>query len=76
MLRQATSTEYHSFVPCDISVLDADAVSATRVHGPKQVTDVYLLALAVQHGMRFATFDDAIAISAVPGATEANMVII
>src|SRR4051794_4668362 len=44
LLRQATSTEYHRYLPCDVSLLDPSLFNADRVHGPKQVTDVYLLA--------------------------------
>ena len=32
---------------------------STKIHGPRQVTDVYLLALAVRHAGRFVTFDAA-----------------
>ena len=34
----------------------------------KQVTDTYLLALAVANGGRFVTVDQSITLSAVPGA--------
>ncbi len=37
--------------------------------GPRQVTDAYLLALAVRHGGRLVTFGRAIPIRAVVGAT-------
>ena len=34
----------------DVSALDAALVDTRRIHGPKQLTDIYLLALAVRHG--------------------------
>ncbi|MFP5068815.1 PIN domain-containing protein [Pseudonocardia nantongensis] len=40
----------------------------SRVHGPRQVTDAYLLALAVRHGGRLVTFDSSVVRSAVPEA--------
>jgi len=43
------------------------------VHGPRQITDVYLLALAVAHGGRLATFDESIARSAVRSATAEHL---
>jgi len=47
-----------------------------HVHGPRQVTDVYLLALAVEHGGRFVTFDHSIPLSAAPGAMPEHLVVV
>ena len=65
LLREATGNSAHQFWPDDVSLLDVETVDATLVHGPRQVTDVYLLALAVQHRGRFVTFDGAVALAAV-----------
>lgn len=67
-LREATAHPSHQFWPDDVSVLDVDAVHGARILGPRQVTDLYLLALAVRHGGRLVTMDGRIAIDAVPGA--------
>ena len=67
-LRSATADATHEFWPDDQSLLDERLVDATRVHGPRQLTDVYLLALAVRHGGRLVTFDASIALTAVKGA--------
>jgi uncharacterized protein len=75
-LRRATGTEYHQFWPCSISLLEGRRVNPSHVHGPRQVTDVYLLALAVEHGGRFATFDRTIPLSAVPGAGPEHLAVI
>ena len=61
------------FWPDDLSLLDGGAVDATRIHGPKQVTDVYLLALAARRGGRLVTFDGSIPLGAVPGATRKHL---
>lgn len=76
LLGQATATEHHEFWAADVSVLDPRRVSASRVHGPKQVTDLYLMALAVAHDGRFVTFDDAIPMSAVPAARPEQLVVL
>lgn len=76
LLRNATSTEHHRFLPCDVSLLDSTAIEGDRVHGPKQVTDAYLLALAVKHGGRLVTYDVAIPLSAVAGATADHLVVL
>ncbi len=67
-LREATASAHHAFWPDELSLLDEDVADATRIHGPRQLTDLYLLALAVRRGGRFVTFDRAIALSAIRGA--------
>ena len=47
----------HCFWPDDISLLDPAAVDVERVRTAAQVTDTYLLALAVAHDGMLATFD-------------------
>lgn len=75
-LRRATSTEHHEFWPCSVSLLEERCVNASHVHGPRQVTDVYLLALAVEHGGRFVTFDRSVPLSAAPGAKPEHLVVV
>jgi predicted nucleic acid-binding protein len=45
-----------------------------RILGPGQITDVYLLALAVRHGGRLVTFDRGVPIAAVKGAKPEHLV--
>lgn len=75
-LLRATSTEHHAFWDCEISLLDPTVIDATRVHGPRQVTDAYLLALASKRGGRFVTFDRTVPVDAVRSAEAANLVIL
>jgi predicted nucleic acid-binding protein len=72
-LAEATATPLHEFWPDDISLLDPRVADAARIHGPRQITDLYLLALAVRHDARFVTFDGAIALAAVRGATSKHL---
>ena len=72
----ARRTPQHEFWPCDASLLDARLVDSTRLHSAKQVTDVYLLALAVAKGGRFVTFDRTIPLSAVIGAQDPQLVVL
>lgn len=67
-LAQAVSTKHHEYWPCSATLVDGATVRAEQVHGPRQVTDAYLLALAVSHGGRFVTLDQSVALGAVPGA--------
>lgn len=58
-LKASRSRRGHRFLPCDLSF---DDPCFTDIKGltPKQVTDVYLAALALKHGTSLATFDDSI----------------
>ena len=64
----------HVFWPDDISLLDAARLDHGRMHGHRQITDLYLLALAVEHDGCFVTFDAQIPLSAVRGATARHLV--
>jgi toxin-antitoxin system PIN domain toxin len=75
-LRQATAHRAHEFWADDASILDDATVDPTRIHGPAQVTDVYLLALAVARGGRLVTLDQAIPLAAVKGAQKKHLVVI
>jgi len=55
----------HVFVADDASLAETP-VSLHALIGHRQVTDLHLLALAVAHGMRLATFDRRLAVSLDP----------
>src|ERR1700722_10736709 len=65
----------HTFWPDDITLLDSTRVDITRLVTTAQVTDSYLLALAVAHHGKFATFDRRLISSAVHTGTHALHVI-
>lgn len=75
-LAEAARQPQHAFWADDVSLLDPDTVDAARVHGPGQLTDVYLLALAVKHRGRLVTFDKSIALEAVRGAGKQQLAVI
>ena len=75
-LAAATATTHHVFWPDAISMLDAGRIAWNAVLGARQVTDVYLLALAVQQGGRLVTLDRAVPLNAVPGAKTRHLVVI
>jgi predicted nucleic acid-binding protein len=49
---------------------------AERIHSSRQLTDIYLLALAGKHDGRLATFDKGIPISAVRAVKLENLCVI
>ena len=55
----------HEFWPDDVSLLEQERVDRSRLLDSAQVTDSYLLALAVAHGGKLATFDQRLVADAV-----------
>ncbi len=76
LLRVAVSSPHHLFIADDISILDTTLVNTTNLTGHRQLTDAYLLALAVAHDARLVTLDTRIPMDAVIGATEDHLVVI
>ena len=70
---EAAASSFHEFWPDDISLLDERVVDSRRIHGPRQLTDLYLLALAVRRKSRFVSFDARIDRDAVPGAGKQHL---
>ena len=75
-LLSAVSTRHHEFFADDISLLDDSAVDRERLLSPRQLTDVYLLALAVEHGACLVTLDKSIPLAAVRQANAESLVVI
>jgi uncharacterized protein len=63
----------HEFWPDDVSLKDGALFVAERMHSSRQLTDIYLLGLAVAHSGRLATFDQGIPLSVVSNATAVNL---
>jgi hypothetical protein len=63
----------HAFWPDDLSLRDAKRFDFTRLHGHRQITDAYLLALAVGHDGCLVTMDESVALGAVPGAARRHL---
>lgn len=75
LLQELCAQPAHQFWLDDVSLLDAQAVDASRLLSSGQTTDTYLLALAVKHGGKLATFDKRVVSAAVLGGCEALAVI-
>lgn len=67
-LAEAAAGPDHQFWPDDVNLLAPGTLDWARVLGHRQITDAYLLALAVRHGGRLVSFDRRIGLQAVPGA--------
>lgn len=75
-LAGACDDDVHEFWPDEVSLLDPEVVDRARIHGPRQLTDVYLLALAVEHGGRFVTFDTGVPLAAVRKAKPKHLIVL
>ena len=73
-LRRWAVPPRHEFWADDVSILDETQIDHSRLLGPKQITDICLLALAVRHGGRLVTLDRRIPFGAVRGASRDNLV--
>lgn len=74
-LRAFAASGGHQFWRDAISLRD-DVFDLSRAGGSRQLTDIYLLGLAVNRKGRLATFDRTIPLGAVPGATAETLVVI
>jgi uncharacterized protein len=75
-LAEATQHSAHEFWPDGISLLNAGYLTWERILSSRQVTDAYLLALAVQQSGRFVTLDRGIAVEAVVGASPEQLLVL
>ena len=75
-LTDAVRDTSHAFWADSVSLLDGERIRWPHVLGARQVTDAYLLALAVRHEDRLVTLDRRIALAAVKGATSDHLAVV
>ncbi len=66
----------HEFWADDISLIDRSLFATNHIVGPRQITDIYLLALACQQGGRLVSLDKRIPIAAVRNAEPSHLCVI
>lgn len=70
------SLDGHEFWPDDVTLFDSQRIDSARLLDSGQVTDTYLLALAVAHGGKFATFVRHLVTNAVVNGSQALYLIV
>jgi toxin-antitoxin system PIN domain toxin len=75
-LANACAAPEHMFWPADVSLLCAGVIDWTHLLGHRQVTDAYLLAIAVRQQGQLASFDQRIKPELVLGARPEHLQII
>lgn len=73
-LAQAMDDSDHEFWPDDVSLVDTSIFRREALLGPMQITDRYLLALAVRNNGRLVTFDQSLRPTAVVGAEAKHLI--
>lgn len=72
VLSANTAAKDHAFWPDELPVADAVAFTGVRLVGHQQVTDAYLLGLAIRRGGVLATLDQRIAALTEPRSAQRN----
>ena len=75
-LAEAVRHPAHAFWPDTISLLEPNRLIWERMLSSRQVTDAYLLALAVEHGGRLVTLDRSVPLAAVYGAASQHLIVL
>lgn len=75
-LRIFAASSDHEFWPDDLSLRDETRIDPSLILGPRQITDLYLLALAAERGGRLVTFDEGVNPKAVPRTERENLCVI
>lgn len=75
-LREATATRFHEFWSDDFSVLDGTRLDHDWLLRPRQVSDGYLLAMAVRREGVFVTLDGGVDLNLVRGAEARHLLVI
>jgi uncharacterized protein len=76
MMQQVIADVDHEFWSADVSLLKHDVLDWSRISGHNQITDAYLLALAVRHAGALTSFDQRIALSSVKNAQERHLLLL
>ena len=74
-LASVTGLPGHEYWPDDVRLMNATQLDTDRLLGHGQVTDSYLLALAVAHGGKLASFDRRLVPDAERGGRDALLLI-
>lgn len=75
-LREATWDASHQFWTADLNLLADGVINWRGILGHRQLTDAYLLALAVKNNGRFVSFDRRISLDSVFGAKSNHLAVI
>lgn len=75
-LKRLAALPGHEFWPDDVSITDDRVFDLAFILGPSQITDVYLLGLAVKNGGRLVTFDRGLPLKAARGAEPRHLVVL
>jgi toxin-antitoxin system PIN domain toxin len=76
LLKRFCDASRHQFWVNEVSFRDPRVFNMTGIRGHRQLTDVYLLGLAVTRRGRFVTLDEGVSLNAVVGARREHLEVI
>ena len=76
VVRQWTGAPQHVFWPDDVLLLDPSVIDHDNLFGRRQITDAYLMALAVKHRGSLLTVDRGVALDSVVGAKAQHLTVL
>lgn len=71
IMRRFCALDGHRFWEDTVNLLDCEFVDTSAIRTPSQLSDTYLLALAVAHQAQLASFDRKLSVRAVRGGRKA-----
>jgi uncharacterized protein len=75
-LAEAAQHPAHTFWPASISLLEPDRLAWDRLLSGRQMTDAYLLALAIEQSGYLVTLEQGVPLAAVRGAQSQHLVVL
>ena len=75
-LKRAVSQPEHAFWDDGLSIVDNQCFRNDRILSARQLTDLYLLALAVQNDGRLLTFDKGIPLNVIVNAKPKHLIVL
>jgi hypothetical protein len=76
LLNSFSKHSRHAFWSDEVTLRDPASFNVDAIRGHKQLTDIYLVALAVKNRGRFVTFDRGIPLEAVKAARPEDVVVL
>jgi toxin-antitoxin system PIN domain toxin len=76
LLKSAVDGTNHTYLDQTVSLLDANKFETTKLLSHKQITDLFLIGMAIQHNVKLLTFDRNISTHAAVGFNDRHLIVI
>lgn len=76
LLKSAVDSTNHTYLDQTVSLLDAHRFETTKLLSHKQITDLFLIGMAIHHDVKLLTFDRNIPTHAAVGFKDRHLIVI